>query len=674
MIKLLPICAAVIILAGCNHHNDNESKKTFVDVSGIDSSVKPGDNFFRYVNGRWYDTAKIADDQSGVGSYMFLNIPQKQLLQNILDSVSKSTHSQGSIEQKVGDFYASGMDTVTINQRGYQPIQPVLTSIDGIKDLSSLMQFVAAELKTGNTSIISLGIWPDDKNSGYNIAHVYQAGLGLPNRDYYFKTDAATLHIQQSYQQYLGKLFRLTGSDSVLAAKNAATVYGIEKQIAASHKTNIELRDVKANYNKWPVTAIDQKQANIKWSSLLTDLGAKTDSLDMAQPGYYDKLNALLTAVPVNDWKTYLKAGAIRNYANWLSKPFVDASFEFDKVLSGQATQKSRSQIMTENVDGYLGQLLGQLYVKRHFNEDAKKRVLDLVNNLQKSFENRINQLDWMSDSTKQKAKEKLYTITKKIGYPEKWRAYDKVQIDRAKYFENLVSLNRNEYQFQLDKLNKPVDRSEWGTTPSTVTAYYNPSFNEIVFPAGILQYPYFDFEADDAINYGGIGMVIGHELTHAFDDQGAQYDKDGNVKNWWTKEDYEKFRAKTKMVVDLYGSFTVLDTLHIKGALTLGENTADNGGIAIAYDAFKMTQQGKDTTKIDGYTPDQRFFLSIARIWRVKTRDAFLRNYVNNNSHSPALWRVNGPLMSMEPFYKAFNVQPGDKNYRAADQRIRIW
>jgi putative endopeptidase len=386
-------------------------------------------------------------------------------------------------------------------------------------------------------------------------------------------------------------------------------------------------------------------------------------------------LNGLLKSIAVDDWKIYLKAATLRNYAQDLSKSFLDAAFEFTKVLSGQAVQKPRAQIMTDQVDGLLGQALGQLYVKRYFNEDAKKRVLALVNNLQKSFENRIDHLDWMSDSTKQKAIEKLYAITKKIGYPDKWREYDRVQIDRTKYFENLLSIAQNQYQYQLAKLNKPVDRTEWVTTPSTVTAYYNPSFNEIVFPAGILQYPYFDFGADDAINYGGIGMVIGHEMTHAFDDQGAQFDKFGNVKNWWTKEDYEKFRAKTQRVVELYNSFTVLDTLHVKGALTLGENTADNGGIAIAYDAFKMTPEGQDpTAKIDGYTPDQRFYLSIARIWRVKTRDAYMRLYVNTNPHSPAMWRVNGPCMSAPPFYKAFNVQPGDKNYLSEDKRIKIW
>lgn len=580
----------------------------------------------------------------------------------------------GSVEQKVGDFYASGMDVATINSRGYEPVKPILARVEAINSVSSLIEFVATELKSGNRSIIGFDISPDDKNSKINIAHVYQAGIGLPEKGYYFKTDSPTLHIQQAYKEYIRNLFQLTGSNPGAATKAAAIAYEIEKQNASSHKSNIELRDVNANYHKIAVASLGKSQPNIGWATLLATLGAATDSIDVGQPAYYDKLNTLLTAVSLSDWKIYLKAYTLENYADELSKPFVDAAFGFNKVLSGQAMQKSRRQIITASVDNYLGQALGQLYVKRYFNEDSKKRVLALVNNLQKSFENRINQLDWMSDSTKQKAKEKLYAIDKKIGYPDKWRNYDMVRISRAGYFENIIALNQNDYQVQLAKLNKPVDRTEWRTTPSTVTAYYNPSLNEIVFPAGILQYPYFDFAADDAINYGGIGMVIGHEMTHAFDDQGAQYDKDGNVKNWWTKEDYQKFRERTKKLANLYGSFTVLDTVHIKGALTLGENTADNGGIPIAYGAFKLTNQGQGSDKIDGFTPDQRFFLSVARIWRVKTRDAFLRTYVNTNPHSPAMWRVNGPTMNFEPFYKAFNVQPGDKNYRPEDQRVKIW
>jgi putative endopeptidase len=672
MNKIVHLGLALVLVSAWNI--SNAQKKSFVDVAGIDHSIKPGDNFFRFVNGRWYDTVKIDNDQSGVGSYSFLNIPQKKLLQSILDSVSAAKNTLGSIDQKVGDFYASGMDTATINKRGYQPIKPILARIDAINNLPSLLSFVAAEMKEGNRSIFGFGISPDDKNSGINIAHVYQSGINLPERDYYFKTDSSTLRIQEAYKNYVSTLFQLTGSNPAAATKDADVAYGIEKQLASSHKTNVQLRDVKANYNKVAIASIDKTQANLGWIRLMTNLGAKTDSIDMAQPAYYEKLNALIKSESINNWKLYLKAATLVNYAETLSKPYVDASFEFSKMLTGQAAQKSRKQVMTESVDNYLGQALGQLYVKRYFDENSKQRVLALVNNLQKSFENRINHLDWMSDSTKVKAKEKLYAITKKIGYPDKWRNYDKVQINGTHYFENVLSLNRNDYQYELAKLNKPVDRTEWHTTPSTVTAYYSPSSNEIVFPAGILQYPYFDFAADDAINYGGAGMVIGHEMTHAFDDQGAQYDKDGNVKNWWTKEDYRKFKEKTQQLSALYGSFTVLDTVHIKGALTLGENTADNGGVAIAYDAFKMTQQGKDSVKIDGFTPDQRFFLSIARIWRVKTRDAFLRTYLNTNPHSPAMWRVNGPLMNFAPFYKAFNIQPGDKNYKAEGDRVKIW
>ena len=382
--------------------------------------------------------------------------------------------------------------------------------------------------------------------------------MDLPERDYYFKTDPSSTGIQQAYKTYLAKLFELTGSDTATAVKDADIVYNIDKQLASSHKTNIELRDINANYNKMAVADLAKRQPNIGWVNVLNDLGAKTDSIDVSQPAYYDKLNAVLKSIPVSEWKIYLKAYTISTYADLLSKPFVDASFEFNKVLSGQAVQKSRGEIMASAVDQYLGQALGQLYVKKYFTEDAKKRALDLVNNLQKAFAARIDKLDWMSDSTKQKAKEKLFAITKKIGYPDKWRDYSNVTIVKDKYFENVVSAASNNYQFQLAKLNKPVDRTEWFTTPSTVTAYYNPYANEIVFPAAILQPPYFDNNADDALNYGGIGMVIGHEMTHAFDDQGAQFDKNGNVENWWTKDDYAKFKAKTQQVIDLYNTFTV--------------------------------------------------------------------------------------------------------------------
>lgn len=672
MKQLLYFSLAVLLAGGCKQAADTDKKR--VIITGIDASKKPGDDFFMYANSIWYDTAQIPASQSGVGSYSFLNYPQRIRLQAILDSVSGSNNPARSIEQKVGDFYAAGMDTIAINKRGYEPIRPLLSHIDALTDIPSLMKLIVEEQKLGDGSIIGFSVGPDDKQSTINIARFYQTGIGLPERDYYFKADSSTLTIQNAYKKYLSSLFELTGTDATTAEKNATVAYEIEKQLATVHRTNIELRDVKANYNKLAVAALSKKNPNLNWTTLLADLGAKVDSVNVEQPAYYDKLDAMLKSVPISDWKIYLKANALTNYSNFLSRPFVDASFEYTKILTGQAVKKTRAEEMTQAVDRSLGHALAQLYVKKYFPEDAKKRMGVLVDNLKKAFEARITKLDWMSDSTKAKAKEKLYAFTQKIGYPDKWRDYSNVEVKRDAYFENRLSANKNDYGYSLAKVGQPVDKTEWLTTPPTVTAYNNPPLNEIVFPAGILQSPYFDVYADDALNYGGIGMVIGHEITHSFDDQGAQYDKAGNVADWWTKTDYEKFKVRTQQVVDQYNLFTVLDSMHVKGPLTVGENTADIAGVAIAYDAFKMTAQGKDTIKLDGFTPDQRFFISIARIWRVKTKDEFMRMYVNTNPHSPARWRVNAPLMNFTPFYNAFNLQPGDKMYKPENERITVW
>ncbi len=670
MKKSLLLFIAFLAFTACSKQHEKKN----VAITGIDSTLRPGDDFFRYVNGKWYDSVSIPASQAGVGAYMFMNFPQRIRLQGILDSVSKSSNPKGSIAQKVGDFYASGMDTVTIEKRGFTPIKPLLAKIEAINDLPSLMHFVVNEEKAGNSSIIAFGVSPDQKNSSMNIAEIYQTGIGLPDRDYYFKSDSSTVAIQKAYKKYLTALFQQTGSNANEAKKNADLVYDIDKQLAVSHKTKVELRDVQANYNKTAVTALVKKHSNIDWTTFLKKLGAQTDSINVSQPAYYDALNKLLKTIPISNWKIYLKANSLERYADDLSKPFVDASFEYTKVLSGQAVQKSRGEKMANVVDSYLGEALGELYVKKYFSEDAKKRMLILVNNLQKAYAKRIDKLNWMSPITKQKAKEKLFAITKKIGYPDKWRDYSNLQIARNTYFENMVSASADAYQFQLGKLGKPVDKSEWYTTPPTVTAYNNPTANEIVFPAGILQAPYFDNNADDALNYGGIGMVIGHEITHTFDDQGAQYDKEGNLKDWWTKEDYAQFKSRIQQVINLYNTYTVLGDLHINGAMTVGENTADIAGIAVAYDAFKMTQQGKGNEKIDGFTPDQRFFISIAKIWRVKMKDEFLRLWINNNPHSPPNWRVNGPLMNTTPFYEAFNVKAGDKMFLPEKDRITIW
>ncbi|MEP6727252.1 MAG: M13 family metallopeptidase N-terminal domain-containing protein, partial [Bacteroidota bacterium] len=402
--KKLPFLFAVLFsLAGCKNTPQTTAS---AQIEGIDTSARPENNFFMYVNRTWYDSAQIPPSQSGVGAYMFMNYPQRLRLQGILDSVSKANNAAGSIEQKLGDFYASGMDTNTVNQRGYDPIKPVLARIDSIHDLTSLMQFAAMEAKSNNTSVLAFGVGPDNKNSSLNIAHIYQAGIGLPERDYYFKTDASSMAIQQAYKLHLTRLFQLTGNDAVTAPKNADIVYNIDKQLAASHRTKIELRDVNANYNKMAVATLVKQHPNIGWQHVLNDLGAKTDSIDVAQPAYYEKLNATLQSIPITDWKIYLKAYTVSNYADVLSQPFVDAAFELNKVISGQAVQKTRGEKMASAVDHLLGGALGQLYVKKYFTEDAKKRTLDLVNNLQKAMAARMDKLDWMSDSTKQKAKE----------------------------------------------------------------------------------------------------------------------------------------------------------------------------------------------------------------------------------------------------------------------------
>ena len=672
---LLAGFSSVLIMAGLYAYKDaGKPNAKFIETAYMDSSVRPGDNFFEFVNGTWLKNTIIPPTETRVGSFTDVYNNAKEHLKIILDSVSTVRQPNGSIEQKVGDFYASGMDSVTIEKRGYDPIKPYLQQINAFTDVKSIMQFEEHVQKDGFGYIAAIGIGPDEKNSNMNIAGFGQTGLGLPDRDYYFKTDAATTAIQDAYKKYMQKMFMLTGDDSATAVKKVAGVYGLEKQMAQSHRSRVELRDPQSNYNKMAVADLDKKMPVFGFSSFLNNVGAKTDSVDVGQPAYYTKLNSLLKTIPIDTWKAYYKFHVANDAANYLSSNFVNARFDYSKVLSGQQQIKPRWERMYRATDSYLGEALGQLYVKKYFTADAKKRMLALVSNLQKSFDAHIKNLDWMSDVTKAKAHDKLYAFMQKIGFPDKWRDYSRVTVNRKTFFENLISAGKNNYRYELSKLNKPVDKTEWGMTPPTVNAYYNPTFNEIVFPAGILQFPFFDPKADDAINYGGIGMVIGHEMTHGFDDEGAQYDKEGNLKNWWESADSAKFVAKSKSVIDLYNTFTVLDTMHVNGSLTTGENMADIGGIAIAYDAFKMTKQGHDTTKIDGFTPDQRFFISVGQIWREKQKDQSIRLRINTDPHSPAMYRVNGPLENFTPFYTAFNVQPGEKMYLPEDKRIKIW
>jgi putative endopeptidase len=665
--------AALISLGACNSEKPTSTQK-FIDVASLDSSVAPGDNFFKYVNGKWLVTAVIPPTQTSTGAFDELYNKTKANIKKLLEEAANGRADKGTIEQKVGDFYASGMDSVAIEGLGYQPIEPYLKRIDAIKNVQQLLRFEADMDKQQSAIFTGLYIGPDEKNSSTNILSLYQSGLGLPDRDYYFRKDAETKSIQDAYKKCISQMFVLTGTADSTAIRESDLVYKFEEELAKSHRINVDLRNPQINYNKTSVADLDKKLPLFKFSSYLKNLGTSTDSINVGQPAYYEKVNEMLKTAPLDTWKLYLKAHVIRGAASALSSPFVNASFEYSKVISGQKQIKPRWERIYRSSDANLGELLGQLYVKKHFSKDAKERMLDLIDNLEKAFDARIGQVDWMSDTTKKVAKEKLHAIIKKIGYPDKWRDYSKVEIERAKYFENIVSCSKADFEYHMAKVDKPVDKDEWGMTPPTINAYYNPTINEIVFPAGILQFPFFDLAADDAVNYGAIGMVIGHEMTHGFDDQGAQYDKSGNLKNWWAPSDNKRFKEKSKQVIDLYGSFVVIDSMRINGALTTGENMADIGGIAIAYDAFKLTKQGQDTTKIDGLTPDQRFFIAYAQSWKNKMEDKSLRLQLSTDPHSPAEYRVNVPLMNITPFYKAFNVREGQKMFLPEDKRIKIW
>jgi len=666
---------AAVMITACKNKSEDEKRTVFFDKSGMDTTIKPGDNFFLYANGAWIKKTKIPASETGWGTFYILRDNNEAKIHKILDEAAANDDSVGSINQKVGDLYKSGMDTSAIDKLGYGPVKPQLAKINAVKDYKDLVKLAADGFKTGDGFLFGFYVQPDDKISTKNAAHFDQTGLNLPNRDYYFKTDPASKKILDGYVKYITKLFTLTGVDAATAAKKAAGILKLETTIAQSHRTPVQLRDPQTNYNKFTFAGFQKQVPDIDLADAFKRMGLKTDTVLVGQPGYYKALNGLLKTEPIEVWKDKATFEALSGAAPSLSKDFRDANFEFfGKVLSGQKQQRDRWKLMAENVDGGLGELLGQLYVQKYFPPDAKKRMLDLVNNLQAVYKERIEKLDWMSDATKKRALEKLAAFTKKIGYPDKWKKYDDVEISKDAYYQNQQSIARHNYNEMIKKVGKPVDRTEWGMTPPTIDAYNNPTFNEIVFPAGILQFPFFDKDADDAINYGAIGVVIGHEMTHGFDDQGRQYDKDGNLKDWWTPEDASKFKNKVKVMIDQYNQFTVLTNLHVNGELTQGENLADIGGCMIAYQAFKNTPEGKSDTKIDGFTPDQRFFLSLTQVWQSKIRDETERMSISNNPHSPPMYRVNGPFSNMPEFYKAFNIKPGDKMYRPDSLRVKVW
>ncbi|MDP4128660.1 MAG: M13 family metallopeptidase [Bacteroidota bacterium] len=644
-----------------------------LDLSSHDTSVRPQSNFFLYANGAWLKRTVIPPSQSSWGSFSTLRDSISARLYRILDSISRSTSSvKGSIAQQAGDLFYSAMDSAGIERRGLMPVRPELDSIGNIKNTADLMNEIAAEYKVNHGPFISFYVSADDKNSTLNAAHFDQGGLGLPNRDFYFKKDSASVKIRKGYTDYIRQIFTLTGDHPAEADKKAMAIMELETALAKISKGPVALRDPLANYNKESVASLNKTMPGFK--NFLKNLGVNADTVLMGQPAFYRGLYALIRKTPLQTLKTYLCFHVLNDDADYLPHDFVNAKFEFNKLLNGQTQMRERWKRMGSMVDQQLGDAIGQLYVQQYFPPEAKQRINEMVDNILTTYGERIRQLDWMSDSTKQKALVKLQAIVKKVGYPDKWKDYSSVTIARDNIISNLKATTHYAYLRDIHKIGKPVDRSEWYMTPPTVNAYYNPTANDVNFPAGILQPPFYFISGDDAVNYGAIGIGIGHEITHGFDDQGRQFDADGNLKEWWTAEDARKFKARAQKIIDQYNGYIAVDTLHVNGDLTQGENIADNGGTAIAYAAFKKTAQGKGDEKIDGLTPDQRFFLAGAQIWRTKNRPEYQRTLALSDPHSPPMWRINGMFSNMPAFYKAFHVEPTDSMYRPDSLRVKIW
>lgn len=647
----------------------------FIDPANMDLSVKPGDNFFLYANGSWLKKNPVPASKTRWGSFDMLREESSKRLQTLLTDAQKNG-SKDRLTQVIGDYYRSGMDSAAIEAKGYQPIK---ADLDRIAAINNKMQVVneMASLRTTATAAPLFGMFiaQDRKNVNLYIPQLSQGGTSLPDRDYYLKDDARSQSIRKAYRDYLEKMFTLVGENAATSAYDADAVIRIETALAKAQYSRVEMRDPYKTYNKYSLKDLAAQTGALNFSDLLPKMNVKgADSVLVNNPNFFKTADILLTALPLQDWKSYLRWNVLRNAAGSLSSAFVNEDFKFTQVLTGQKEQTPRWQRVSSLIDGSVGDLLGQLYVQKYFKPEAKKRMLDLVNNLQQTFAERIKRLDWMSDATKQKALEKLTAFTKKIAYPDKWKEYEGLTVTGDNFFENRRNASKWAYNYMTSRLGKPVDRTEWGMTPPTINAYYNPSNNEIAFPAGILQFPFFDFGADDAVNYGGIGAVIGHEMTHGFDDQGSQYSANGNLDNWWGKEDADKFKERTGQVVNQYNAFTVLDTLHVNGRLTLGENLADLGGLNIACEAFTKTQQFKEGKKIDNFSPTQRFFLSWAQVWRSNALPETEAQLILTDPHSPGMHRANGPIVNMDAWYTAFNVQPGDRMYVAPEKRIRIW
>ncbi len=679
---LLIIGISLFTLNSCEKKDTGESKDTMavkaLDRANMDTSVSPGENFFIYANGGWMKNHKIPDDKARYGAFDELNDANLIKLKKLMDEAAAGTKAaDGSIMKKIGDFYASGMDTAAIEAAGITPLNEDFAKIEAIKTTGDLLNQLSYMHSETTFPLFNIFSGQDEKNSEMVITNLWQGGLGLPDRDYYTSDDKRSKEIRIAYLDHLEKMFVLLGDDAGKAKAEAKTVMDIETRMAKASMKRVDMRDPHKVYHKMNIDELENLSSNINWKNYFTGIGlADPGDINVGQPEFFKELSAMIKDVSIDDWKTYLRWNLINDAASHLSSAFEKQNFEFyGKVMSGKKEMQPRWKRVLGAVNGSLGEAVGEIYVKKYFPPEAKKQMLELVGNLKKSLKNRIENLEWMGDSTKQQALAKLSTINVKIGYPDKFRNYDGVEVSRDSYLKNLTAASKFNFRYKLNKIGKPVDRDEWHMNPQTVNAYYNPNLNEIVFPAAILQPPFFTLGADDAVNYGAIGVVIGHELTHGFDDQGRQYDKNGNLEDWWTEKDTEKFNGRVQKLIDLYDSFNAIEDLTVNGKLTLGENIADLGGVTVAYQALhEALKKHPAPAEIDGFTPDQRFFLSYAQVWRQNIRDKELKRRLKEDVHSPGRFRTNGALMNFEPFYKAFNIKPNDKMYLDKDKRAVIW
>jgi len=671
----LPILALCLMSTGCESKKE-ASLTPGVQLANLDTEALPGTSFYQYACGGWMKNNPLTAEYARFGSFDQLAENNRVQLHGLIEELAATSHEAGTIAQKVGDLYNIAMDSVKLNSDGAAPIKPELDKLGAIKDKKEIYSAMAGMQTRGMTPFFAIYVNADDMNSSMNIIHTYQSGLGMGERAYYLEQDDNTKNIRTKYGEHIVKMFRLAGFDESAAMKAQKAIMNIETRLAKAARSRVELRDPYANYNKMTVEALKKDFAPFDWDTFLSAVGlGSLQDLSVGQPDGIKETCKIIQSESLTDLITYLQWKVISASASYLSDDLVAEKFDFHgKVMSGKQEQQPRWKRSVAAVDGSLGEAVGQMYVEKYFPAAAKERMITLVKNLQVSLGERIKALDWMSDETKIKAQEKLSTFHVKIGYPDKWKDYSSLEIKNDSYWANVNRATAFEFKEMLDKAGKPVDKDEWFMTPQTVNAYYNPTTNEICFPAGILQYPFFDMNADDAFNYGAIGVVIGHEMTHGFDDQGRQYNKDGNLKDWWTEEDGKNFEARADVMVKFFDNIEVAPGVHANGRFTLGENIADYGGLQVSFQAFKTATANAPLEDKLGFTPEQRFFLAYANVWAGNIRHEEILRRTKDDPHSLGKWRVDGALPHIPAWYEAFNITEQDPMFVPVADRVHIW